>query len=165
MNRRVLASLVLAALLTGIGTVGVLQAEQARTSPSARNLAHVDVDATLEVRSAVTRAVNKILTYHHDDVEATAHAAEGLLRGAAREEYRRLFTHVSGHAPKQRLSVLTRVVDTAVLSLTKNRAEVLVFTEQTATRDDGELTYAAAQLVVTVERHDDRWLVTDLTQL
>lgn len=164
MNRRLLTFLVVTSLLTGVGAAGTLWAHEARTSASALDLTHVDVDATLEVRSAVTRSVNKVLTYRFDDVEATVRSAEDLLRRNAREEYRRLFTQVSANAPEQRLTVTTRVVDTAVLSLTEEHARVLVFADQTATRSGGEPTHAAAQLLVTVERHDGRWLVTDLAQ-
>jgi len=164
-NRRVLTLLVVAALLAGIGATCTVLADSLRTSETARNLAHVDTDATVEVRSAVTRAVNKVLTYRFDDVESTRRAAEDLLRDPAREQYRQLFVQVSDKAPEQRLTVTTRVVDSAVLSLTSERAEVLVFADQVSVRGDGEPTTAAAQLLVTATKHDDRWLLTNLSQL
>ncbi|EHR59987.1 hypothetical protein [Saccharomonospora cyanea] len=168
MNRRIATLLVVAALLAGIGAACTVLADSLRTSETARNLAHVDTDATLEVRSAVVRAVNKVLTYRFDDVESTRRAAEDLLRGPAREQYRQLFTQVSDRAPEQRLTVTTRVVDSAVLFLTPDRAEVLVFADQVSVRGGdeptAEPTSAAAQLLVTATRHGDRWLLTNLSQ-
>ncbi|WP_197320956.1 hypothetical protein [Saccharomonospora sp. NB11] len=165
MNRRVLTLLVVAALLAGFGAVGTVLSRSMRTSETATNLAHVDADATREVRSAVGRVVNKVFTYHFDDVDATERAAEDLLRGPAREQYRQLFTKVSSNAPEQRLSVTSRVVDSAVLSLTDERAQLLLFLDQTAERgDDAEPTSSAAVLLVTATREDGRWYVSDLTQ-
>lgn len=162
MNHRVARLLVVAALLAGIGSLCTVQANNAGRSESARNLAHVEVESTLEARSAVNRAVNAVLTYTFHDVEATEQAAENLLGGRARQEYRRLFGQVGERAPTQRLTVTTRVVDSAVLSLTADRARVLVFADQTAARGDEDPTHSATQLLITAERHDDRWLVTEL---
>ncbi|WP_433409522.1 hypothetical protein ACQPZU_04940 [Saccharomonospora azurea] len=176
MNRRFVTLLVVAALLAGLGAVGTVLARSMRTSETATNVAHIDVEATREVRSAVGRAVNKVFTYRFDDVEATERAAEDLLRGPAREQYRQLFTRISDNAPEQRLSVTTRVVDSAVLSLTSDRAEVVVFLDQTAERGVGGdaepaseptssgATSAGATLLVTATHHDDRWFITNLSQ-
>lgn len=180
MNRRFVTLLVVAALLAGLGAVGTVLARSMRTSETATNVAHIDVEATREVRSAVGRGVNKVFTYRFDDVEATERAAEDLLRGPAREQYRQLFTRISDNAPEQRLSVTTRVVDSAVLSLTSDRAEVVVFLDQTAERGVGgdaepasEATSeptssgaasAGATLLVTATHHDDRWFITNLSQ-
>ncbi|MER7116021.1 hypothetical protein ABT332_16175 [Saccharomonospora azurea] len=180
MNRRFVTLLVVAALLAGLGAVGTVLARSMRTSETATNIAHIDVEATREVRSAVGRAVNKVFTYRFDDVEATERAAEDLLRGPAREQYRQLFTRISDNAPEQRLSVTTRVVDSAVLSLTSDRAEVVVFLDQTAERGVGGdaepaseptseptssgAASAGATLLVTAAHHDDRWFITNLSQ-
>ncbi|TLW90873.1 hypothetical protein FFT09_16420 [Saccharomonospora piscinae] len=162
MTRRVATLLVVAVVLAGLGIAAGMRVEALRSSESATNRAHVDVEATLDVRSAVARTVNRVLSYSHDDVEATERAAEDLLRGPARQEYRQLFAPVRDRAPAQRLTVTTRVTDSAVLSLTSETARVLVFLDQMAVRGDGEPTHAAAQLLVTADREDTRWVVTSL---
>ncbi|MEY7971540.1 hypothetical protein AB8O38_06010 [Saccharomonospora xinjiangensis] len=168
MKRRTALLLVLAVLLAGAGAVCVVLERSLRSSESARDDAHVDADTTLEVRAAVVKAVNKVFTYHYDDLETTERAAQDLLRGQAREEYHMLFSRITGSAEEQRLTVTTRVVDAAVLSMTGDRAEVLVFADQTSVRDapgsSAEPASAAAQLLVTATRHGDRWLLTALTQ-
>lgn len=164
--RRLPVVLFLAAtLLAGLGTWFTVEASSLRSAESARNIALVDPEATAEVSAAVTSALNKVFSYSHEHTGDTERAAGRLLRGQAREDYERLFARVRERAPRQRLTVTTQVVGTAVRSLTGERAQVLAFLDQSATRggrvhDDPNT--AAAQLLVTARRSGDRWVITDL---
>ncbi|MFF5990101.1 hypothetical protein [Prauserella flavalba] len=162
MRRRQLALAVAAVLLAGLGAWFTVAANGVRSGEAASNVAVVDAEATAEVTAAVTNAVNRIFTYTHEDTAATEEAAREVLRGNARGSYDALFAQVRREAPGQRLSVTTRVVDSAVRALTAGSAQVLVFLDQSATRADAEPGAAAAQLLVTVRREGERWVVTEL---
>ncbi len=49
-----------------------------------------------------------------------------------------------------------------MIDLHGNTARLLVFLDQTSRRDTAPATSAAAQLTVTAEFRDDRWLIVDI---
>lgn len=154
---------VLAALLAGAGTWALVAAHDLRSSGAARNTALVDTGRTAEVSAAVTSALNQIFSYSYDRTEVTEKAAEAVLRGEALETYDRLFAEVRDKAPGQKLVLTTRVVHSAVQSLEGDRARLLVFLDQSATRVDTNTTNAAAaQLSVTAKREGGHWVITDM---
>jgi Mce-associated membrane protein len=154
---------VLAALLAGGGTWALLAADDLRSASSARNSALVDTGRTAEVSAAVSSALSQIFSYSYDKTEVTEEAAAAVLRGEARTTYDQLFAEVREKAPAQKLVLTTRVVSSAVQSLEGDRARVLVFLDQSATRADaGTSNAAAAQLSVTVKREGGHWVITDM---
>lgn len=162
--RRVAVALgVLAALLAGFGAWGLVTAGDLRSSGAAQNSALVDTGRTAEVSAAVSSALSQIFSYSYDKTEVTAEAAAAVLRGDALEVYDRLFAEVRDKAPAQKLVLTTRVVHSAVQSLEGDRARLLVFLDQSATRVDTNTTNAAAaQLSVTAKREGGHWVITDM---
>lgn len=156
--------LAVAVLLSGAGTWLLIAGQHARSTASATNHALVDPATTAEVSAAVTNALNKIFSYSYDKTEVTEQAADDVLRGKALDTYRELFSQVRTLAPAQKLVLSTRVVHIAVSYLDGDRAQVLAFLDQSATRADTDSTSAAgAQLSVTVKREGNKWVITDLT--
>ncbi|WP_199430387.1 hypothetical protein [Qaidamihabitans albus] len=159
-----------ALVLAGLGAYCVLQAHALRSAESAQNRALVAAEETAEVSASVTHTLNKVLSYSFDETAATERAAQRLLRGQAGESYERLFTRVRELAPEQRLVVTTRVVGAAVQSLIGDRARVLVFLDQSASRAGEGPGVSAAQLLVTAEREGsdedgssgEGWVITAL---
>jgi Mce-associated membrane protein len=165
-RRLLLPVLLLAAavLLSAAGTWLLLAGQHARSTASATNQALADPAATAEVSAAVTNALNKIFSYSYDKTAITEQAAGDVLRGKALDTYRELFGQVRTLAPEQKLVLSTRVVHIAVAYLDGDRAQVLAFLDQSATRADTNATSAAAaQLSVTVKREGNKWVITDLT--
>lgn len=162
--RRVAVALgVLAALLVAAGTWALVAANDLRSSSAARNSALVDTGRTAEVSAAVSSALNQIFSYSYDKTEVTEQAAKSVLRGGALDTYDRLFVEVRDKAPGQKLVLTTRVVYSAVQSLEGERARLLVFLDQSATRVDTNTTNAAAaQLSVTAKREGGHWVITDM---
>lgn len=162
--RRVAVALgVLAALLVGAGTWALVAANGLRDSGATHNTALVDTGRTAEVSAAVSSALNQIFSYSYDKTEVTEQAAAAVLRGEARAVYDRLFAEVRTKAPQQKLVLTSRVVYSAVQSLEGDRARLLVFLDQSATRVDTDTTNAAAaQLSVTAKREGGHWVITDL---
>ncbi|MBB4912121.1 hypothetical protein [Actinophytocola algeriensis] len=162
--RRVAVALgVLAALLVGAGTWALVTANDLRSSGAAQNSALVDTGRTAEVSAAVSSALNQIFSYSYDKTEVTEEAAAAVLRGEALEVYDKLFAEVRDKAPAQKLVLTSRVVYSAVQSLEGDRARLLVFLDQSATRVDTNTTNgAAAQLSVTAKREGGHWVITDM---
>ncbi len=162
--RRLPALLLAAAvLLTGAGVWFTLEARATAANPAAANLALTDVGATADVTSAVTVAMNQIFSYSYDRTDVTEKAAAAVLRGAAKDSYDKLFAEVRQKAPEQKLVLSSRVSSIAVQELRNGHARLLVFLDQSAVRADNNATdSAAAQLSVTAEHIDGRWVVTAL---
>ncbi len=154
---------VVAVLLAGVGTWALVAADTLRSSSSARNTALVDTGTTAEVSAAVSSALNQIFSYSYDKVEVTERAAAAVLRGDALVTYNKLIAQVRAQAPSQKLVLTSRVVSSAVQSIEGDRARLLVFLDQSATRADTDTTNAAAaQLSITAKREGDHWVITDL---
>jgi Mce-associated membrane protein len=153
-----------AVVLAGAGAWFTVEANTLRSSPSAANHALADTGATAEVNSAVTLSLNRIFSYSYDNTGVTEQAASKLLRGKALETYNQLFTQVRELAPRQKLVLSTRVVSSAVQSLSGDHAKLLVFLDQSATRaDNGTNSSAASQLSVAAEKQNGTWVITELT--
>lgn len=162
-RRLVVLLVAVAVLVAGLGGWFLLRAEELSASPAASNRALVDTGGTAEVSAAVTSALNRIFSYSYDRTEVTEQAAAEVLRGDARETYDKLFAQVRELAPAQKLVLTTRVVSAAVQVLDGDRATLLVFLDQAATRADQDTSSAAAaQLSVTAERDGGRWVITGL---
>lgn len=152
-----------AVALAGAGVWLTLAAHATRTSASAQNRALVDTAATAEVNASITNSLNKIFTYSYDKTQVTEQAAANVLRGPALDTYHQLFAQVRALAPEEKIVLTTRVVSSAVQYYDGDRAQLLVFLDQSATRVDNNSTgAAAAQLSVTAKREGGVWVITDL---
>jgi Mce-associated membrane protein len=158
-----LALIVAVVVLAGLGAWFTVEAQTLRSSAATENQALVNTGATAEVNSAVTLSLNRIFSYSYDKTEVTEQAAAKVLRGKALDTYHDLFAQVRQLAPQQKLVLSTRVVSSAVQSLTGDHATLLVFLDQSATRaDTGSSSVAASQLSVTAQRQDGTWVITGL---
>jgi Mce-associated membrane protein len=134
-----------------------------RASPAAANRALADVPATGQVAAAVSAEAAAIFSYSYTDIPATRRAAASVLSGAAARQYDELFSGVvARYAPGEKLTVTTRVVRAGVTWLSGGTARLLVFLDQQATRPGGYRDTTAAQLAVTAQLADGRWLITGL---
>lgn len=132
----------------------------------ADNQALIDTARTSEVAGQVANAIEKSLSYNYTDLESTARAVQENLSGRALCEYDQLFGQVKKLAPEQKLVLSTRVRDKGVTRLEGDRAEVLVFVDQTTTRaDQNQTTASGAQFAVRAERQGDKWKITDFDML
>jgi Mce-associated membrane protein len=144
-----------AALLVGTGRL--------RDDPASANRALTDPDATTKVVGDVGDALSKIFSYSYTDTAATQQAARKVLAGAAYSQYEALFSQVLSQAPRQRLTLITRVVRTGVTDISGDTAHLLVFMDQVTTRSGKRIgTAAAAQLAVTARLHDGHWQIIDI---
>lgn len=154
----VAATVVLAGLATWFG----IEAYAAANG----NQALSDQATTSEVNGQISDGVEKIFSYDFADTGKTEQAAKDLLTGGAVGEYNQLFTTVKQQAPIQKLVVTTTVKASSVTRLEGDRAEVLLFVDQNATRTDvgGQPSVGPAQVVINAEKHGDDWKIARITQ-
>ncbi|MBK0866339.1 hypothetical protein INP57_05950 [Saccharopolyspora sp. HNM0986] len=153
------AAFVLACLAVWFGV------ETYRSSAATANEALVDEAATSEVNGQLSDAAAKIFSYDFADTGKAEQAAKNLLEGDAINEYNQLFSTVKQQAPAQKLVVTTTVKASSVLRLEGDRAEVLLFVDQNATRtDNGQNQVGPAQVVFNAKKHGDQWKITHISQ-
>ena len=134
-------------------------------STATQNEALVDQAATSEVNGQMSDAVSKIFSYDFADTAKTEQAAKNVLTGDAIKQYDQLFATVKQQAPLQKLVVTTTVKASSVLRLEGDRAQVLLFVDQNATRtDNGGNQVGPAQVVVTAEKQGDQWKISNIAQ-
>jgi Mce-associated membrane protein len=151
----------IAALLLCSG--GLLYAAQELRDPAASgNHALTDTAATDQVIGDVSSALSRIFAYTPTDTQSTAQAARDVLAGTAATQYQKLFARIRQDVAAQQLTLTTRVVRAGVVTLTTDRARLVVFLDQTAQRAGSTATSAAAQLSVTAEYQGTRWRITAL---
>ncbi|MCM2420555.1 hypothetical protein [Streptomyces sp. RKAG293] len=157
----IVAGLLAVLLLTG---VGLLIRTSRLTDPGATsNTALTDTGATSRVIGDVSNTLGKVFSYTPEDTQATELAARELLAGTAAGQYEALFGQVKQQVAAQKLTLTTHVVRAGVSRLDGDRAQLLVFLDQTAERKGKKATTAAAQLSVTARFHDGHWQITDIT--
>ncbi|MDA2892759.1 hypothetical protein PDG61_17700 [Mycolicibacterium sp. BiH015] len=102
-----------------------------------------------------------LLSYTPDKVEEQLGAARDLLTGEFRESYTSLTNDVviPGAREKQ-ISAIATVPAAASVSLSGDKAVVLLFVNQTVTVGQDAPTDTASSVRVTLEKVDDRWLIS-----
>jgi Mce-associated membrane protein len=146
-----------------LGSGGLIYAAQDLKDPAAtHNTALTDSATTDQVIGDVSSGLSQIFAYTPDDTAATEQAARTVLAGTAATQYQALFAQIKQNVATQQLTLTTRVVRAGVVSLTGDRAHLLVFLDQTAQRAGSTATTAAAQLSVTAEQKNGHWRITTL---
>lgn len=102
-----------------------------------------------------------MLSYAPDKVEQQLTAARDLLTGEFRNSYTSLTNDVVIPGAKERqISAVATVPAAASVSVDENKAVVLVFVNQTVTVGQEAPTNTASSVRVTLDKVDDRWLIS-----
>ncbi|ALG11078.1 hypothetical protein [Kibdelosporangium phytohabitans] len=148
-----LVLVIVAAVLAGAGVFFLVKSSTAGPG--------VDTKAMTEVNGQVKAGLEKIFSFSYDKIDPNV--ARDVLAGSAVGEYDKLIEQVRKDAPAQKLVLATRVTTTGVKSLDGDRAELLVFLDQVATRvDTGKSNGSAAALSVTAEKQNGAWRIVSL---
>jgi Mce-associated membrane protein len=151
---RILAYVILpaATLLLG-GAAGYLK----WVDGSARD---AEVARAQSVQAAIDSTV-AMLSYRPDTVKENLAAARDRMTGAFRDSYASLTTDVVIPGAKQRqISAAATVPAAASVSATPTHAVVLVFVNQTTTIGNDPPTDTASRVKVTLEKVNNRWLIS-----
>jgi Mce-associated membrane protein len=149
-------------LLVGAGVVLLVAAGRLQSIPASGNQALTSAARTRQVTDAVSAGVAGIYSYSYTDLAATTRTAHQVLAGRAAAQYAEL-SRVLSAAVTQQITVVTKVTAAGVQSLTGDTATLLVFLQQTTTRDGKPAGSAPAQLQVTAHLVGGRWLITGIT--
>ncbi len=161
-----LTALALAVVLVVVALVLGLRTQSLRDDPALANHALLDEAAGREVTTVVSRGLVQVLSYNWSQPDVTRVAADQLLSGQARKEYDTLFASLQERAPGQKLVLVSEVKMVGVQRLTGSSATLLVFIDQSSTRDkDKQSSVSAAQLRVEAKRHGGSWTITGLQPL
>ncbi|SER77154.1 hypothetical protein [Actinokineospora terrae] len=158
--------LLLAVLFAGAGLFFKGKYDSLTAGVDSGNTALVDAATTSEVTGRLTVAVERTLSYSYTDLDANAKAVQETLAGTATCEYDKLFGQVRKLAPEQKLVLTTKVRKIGVTRLDRDRADLLVFVDQSTTRaDQAQTTASGAVFGVRAEKLGGAWKITDFDML
>jgi Mce-associated membrane protein len=165
-STKVLAALAVAAVVlvafaaSGFGLDGVgVQALQ-----DVREQSETD-SAERAAPAAAERAAAAILSYSHESLETDRDTAARFMTEDYRTEYLDTFGLVLENAPKVKAEVEAEIKASGVVHADADRANVLLFVNQTttSTANQGEPQLALNRVMLTMEEQDGTWLVDDIT--
>ncbi|GAB3580561.1 hypothetical protein GCM10027445_51070 [Amycolatopsis endophytica] len=167
--RRKLSPYVLAGALFGLALVlaaaaVIFKIEANDTEAMTSNTALLDTARTAEVSQAGSSAAETLFSYDFNNIAKTQDAAKDLLlNDEVRARYTSLMGEVERLAPQQKIVVTVKATRSAVVMLEGDRARVMVFVDQTATRtDQNQTSSGSAQLWLNLQYVDGKWKVSDL---
>jgi len=117
--------------------------------------------AQAESTTSARDATVALLSYQPDKADAQLHAASALLTGNFKDSYAKLTNDVviPGAKQKQIASVAT-VSAVASVSASPRHAVSLVFVDQTVTVGNGAPTATSSAIRVTLDKVENRWLIS-----
>jgi Mce-associated membrane protein len=170
LRRRAVPLLAVAAVLLGaVAVFAGIQDAQLRGTPAAQNTALVDVGTTAEVAGQLSDAIETVYSFDFARLDENENAARNVITPEFAAEFDRLFGEVRARAPQQQAVVSATVTHTAVKEITGDRAVLVAFVDQQATRAapdaQSQQLAAAGRLTVTGERVDGHWKIAAVTPL
>jgi Mce-associated membrane protein len=137
-----------------LGTAGYLV-----TQPSDDSIA----SGTSDAQGAAERAATTILAYDYRHLDEDQKAAGALMTPAYQKKYDELFTQIAENAPDVKAIVTADVVASGIVRSGADRVQVLVFVNRPTLRaDKTEPTVFRDQVVMTMEKSGDDWLVDNM---
>jgi Mce-associated membrane protein len=160
--------LAVGALAVGLAAGGAVLLATSPSSASAagHNSAVVDAKATAQVIGQVDTGLERVLSYRYANPSATKAAADQVLTGDAAHQYQVLFKALKQKAGTEQLTLRAKVVQAGVETLVGDRAQLLVFLDQSSTRaSDGATAASPAQLRIAAVRSGGVWRISELVPL
>jgi Mce-associated membrane protein len=163
-NRFVVAGSLLALALVFTAFAVWFKIEDNKLTAATSNTALLDVARTSQVNQAATSAAETLFSYDYNNIAKTQNAAKNLLlNNDVQAKYNSLMGEVQRLAPQQKIVVTVKASRSAVIMLDGDRARVMVFVDQTATRtDQNQTSSGSAQLWLNMQYTGGQWKVFDL---
>ena len=122
-------------------------------------------EATRTAPSAAERAAATILSYNYKSLDADQKAAERYMTPEFRKKYDKSMTLVKANAPKLHAKVDAEVKASGVSHADPDRANVLVYVNQTtvSTANGGDPQLALNRALFSMKRVNGTWLVNNIT--
>lgn len=173
-TRRRVPTLVLAGSLVVLTTAAVffgIAGVALHNTPAAQNSALVDVGATAQVTQQLGDAAKAVFSYDFTRLDQNEAAARALIvpGSAFAGQYDQIFGQVRKEAPAQQAVVTATISTSAVREIVGDRAVMVIFLDQQATRAAAggkpQQAAAVARLTVTGQLVDGTWKISDLQSL
>jgi hypothetical protein len=169
-RQRVVLALVVLVLAAG-GVLVWLLRTGAGTEPTVTSAASADAGVASEsvktqVREAAGKAAEAAYGYTWQTVAVDKAAARDLMTSEMQRRYDRTTAGVVTSSQEDHAVVTAEVVGTALVTASTTHARVLVFVDQRTTGDDLDKPLLDLnRVLVTLERDDGDWLVSELDAL
>jgi Mce-associated membrane protein len=120
-------------------------------------------DATSSAQSAAEQAIEPLLSYDYEALEADQQRAQAYLTADYSKDYDKLFGVIADNAPTTQTKVVADAFASAIVRSGKDRVDVLVFVDQLTTNKltPNPVTYKN-QVTVTMQKVGEDWLIDDL---
>lgn len=139
------------------------ETNQLTGSAAASNVALTDAGTTAQVSGQVRDAIERVYSYDFTRLDDNERAAREVITGPFVEDFGEQFSRVRELAPQQRAVVVATVADLAVKILDGDRAIVMVFIDQQASRGtQAQPLQVAGRLTVTAERVEGSWKIAEV---
>jgi Mce-associated membrane protein len=123
-------------------------------------------NAQVESTTSARDAAAALLSYQPDTVDEQLHAASAMLTGSFKDSYTQLTNDVVIPGAKQKqIASVASVSAVSSVSASPRHAVSLVFVDQTVTVGGGAPTATSSAIRVTLDKVDDRWLVSGFDPL
>jgi Mce-associated membrane protein len=161
-NRVPLLAAALVVLLAATALFAVLD-RSLRGTPAAQNTALVDVGATAEVAGQLGDALETLYSFDFARLEENERAIRDVITPEFGPEFDVIWADVRELAPQLQAVVSATVQVSAVKTIDDDRAELVAFIDQQATRAaagaDAEQLTSAGRITVVGERVEGRWRI------
>ena len=122
--------------------------------------------ARIESVQAAMDSTIKILSYDPDTVDRDLEAARDRLTGTFRDAYTQLIHDVVIPGAKQKkISAVATVPAAALVSASPGHAVVMVYVNQAIVMGNDPPSSTASTVRVTMDKSDNRWLISDFTPI
>lgn len=120
-------------------------------------------EATSSAQAAAEQAIEPLLSYNYQTLEADQQRAASYLTADYREEYDKLFALIQDNAPSVEPQVEANAFASAIVRSGEERVDVLLFVDQLTTNKGMEqpVTYKN-QVTVTMQKVGQDWLIDNL---
>jgi Mce-associated membrane protein len=127
------------------------------------NRALLDIGATAQLTGQVREGVERVFSYDFARLDDNERAAKAMITGPFARDYPRQFSRVRELAPGQQAVVVATVPALAVKVLDGDRAIVVAFIDQQASRaGQAAPLLAAGRLRITAQRVNGSWKLADV---
>ncbi|RBM22803.1 hypothetical protein DI005_05015 [Prauserella sp. PE36] len=163
-NSFALVGVLLVVGLLFAGLAVFFQFKGSDASARTENTALLDVAGTAQVKQEMSSAAERLFSIDYNDIPKNEQAADELLvNDQVRQQYEQFMGELKRLAPEQQMVVTVKATRSAVVMLDDDRAKVMVYIDQTATRaSDNQNSSGGAALWFTTEKRDGKWKVTDM---
>jgi Mce-associated membrane protein len=150
------------ALAAGLGIADYV----VRHTPAAANTALADIGTTADVAGQLDSALETVYSYDFSQLDENERLAREVITPEFAVKFDQLFAQVRQLAPQQQAVVSATVTSSAVQSIEGDRAVLVAFLDQQATRASAgaepQQLNAAGRLTVIAQRDGDAWKIADV---